>query len=72
MAKDKLREDEVAKCPTDKIWHGDQVVNGRNDRGLTREALFGKRTKWSMAELVKDQMLEEYMAKDENGEDEMA
>ena len=32
---------------------------------------YGKRTKWSMAEMVKDQMLEAEMAKDEMGEDEV-
>ena len=30
---------------------------------------YDKRTKWSMAEMVKDQMLEAEMAKDEIGED---
>ena len=50
----------------------DHLVNGRNDWGLTGEWPFGKRTKWSMAELIKDQMLQDELAKDKMGEDEVA
>ena len=74
MGEDEMGEDEVARGPNDKrtIWQEDQVVNGRNDWGLTGEGPFGKRTKWSMAKLVKAQMLEDEMAKDEMEEDEVA
>ena len=70
---DKMAEDEVAKGPNYKrtIWQEDQKVN-ENDWRVTGEGLFGKRTNWSMAEMVKDQMLEDEMAKDEMGKDEMA
>ena len=58
-------------------WYKDnmargQVVNGLNDWGLTEEGPFGKRTKWSMAEMVMDQIPEDEMAKDEMREDEVA
>ena len=40
--------------------------------GLMENGQYDKRTKWSMAKLVKDQMLEDEMAKDETVEDEVA
>ena len=47
------------------------MVNGQSDWGLSAKGLFDKRTKWSMAELVKDQMLEDEMVEDEMVEDEV-
>ena len=44
----------------------------QNNWGLTGEGQFGKRTKWSMTGMVKDQMLEDEMANDEMGEDKVA
>ena len=54
-----MGEDELTKGLNDKrtIWQEDLVVNTRNDRGLTGQGPFGKRTKWPMAKMVKDQML---------------
>ena len=40
-------------------WSEDQMVIGQSNWGLSDKGLFDKRTKWSMAELVKDQMLED-------------
>ena len=74
IGEDEMGEDEVVRGPNDKrtIWQEDEVVNGRNDWGLIGLGPFGKRMKWSMAEMEKDQMLEAEMAKDEMGEDEVA
>ena len=41
-------------------------------KGLTGKSQYEKRNTWSMAKLVKDQMLEDKMAKDKMGEDEVA
>ena len=69
IREDEVGEDEVARGPNDKrtIWQEDQVVNGRNNWGLTGLRPFGKRTKWSMTEMVKDQIIEVEMANDEMG-----
>ena len=45
------------------------MINGRSDSGLSDRGQFGKRTKWSVAELVKDQMLVAELAKDAMVED---